>query len=163
MDALSITLRDFTPEDRPFLLSAIAALNDHERALHDTRLPGAEIAEAYFAKIHGKIATDHGSVVVAWNGEERVGYMACRIEDDDAPAETADSNLFGYISDVFVSQDMRGRDIAAILLAEAERRLRTHGVIRMRLGSLAMNHQAIRAYRKFGFGDYEVVLEKRIG
>ncbi len=163
MDALSIILRDFTPKDRPFLLSAIAALNDHERALHDTRLPGAEIAEAYFAKIAGAIATDHGSIVVAFDGDRRVGYMACRIESDDAVAETADSNVFGYVSDVFVTDDMRGRGIAAILLTEAERRLRPYGVTRLLLGSLAMNHQAIRAYRKFGFGDYEVVLEKRIG
>lgn len=162
MDALNVTLTDFTPEDRPFVLSAIAALNDHERALHDTRLPGNEIDEAYFAKIHGKIATDHGSIVVAFNGEQPVGYMACRIETDDAVAETADSNLFGYVSDVFVSADMRGRGIAAILLAEAERRLRPHGVTRLRLGSLANNDQAIRAYRKAGFNDYEVVLEKRL-
>jgi ribosomal protein S18 acetylase RimI-like enzyme len=162
VDALSITLRDFTPEDRPFLLSAIAALNDHERALHDTRLPGAEIAEVYFNKIHGKIATAHGCIVVAFDGDRRVGYMACRIEDDDAPAETADSNVFGYISDVFVVSEMRGQNIAAILVAEAERRVRPHGVTRLRLGSLANNAQAIRAYRKAGFGDYEVVLEKRL-
>jgi len=162
VDALTIILRDATPEDRPFLLSAIAALNDHERALHDTRLPGAEIAEAYFAKIHGKIATSHGCIVVAFDGDQRVGYMACRIEDDDAPAETPDSNVFGYISDVFVVAEMRGRGIAAILVAEAERRVRPHGVTRLRLGSLANNAQAIRAYRKAGFGDYEVVLEKRL-
>jgi ribosomal protein S18 acetylase RimI-like enzyme len=162
MDALNIVLRDFTSEDRPFLLDAIAALNDHERELHDTLLPGVEIAEAYFAKIHGKIATDHGCIVVAFNGEQRVGYMACRIEDDDAPCETADSNRFGYISDVFVVADMRGQNIAALLVAEAERRVRPHGVTRLRLGSLAANAQAIRAYRKAGFGDYEVVLEKRL-
>lgn len=162
MDTLSIVLRDATSEDRPFLLSAIAALNDHERALHDTRLPGDEIAEAYFEKIHGKIATDNGCIVVAFDGEQRVGYMACRIEHDDAPAETADSNVFGYISDVFVSAELRGRGIAALLVAEAERRLRPHGVTRLRLGSLAANAQAIRAYRKAGFADYEVVLEKRL-
>ncbi|MBM3619488.1 MAG: GNAT family N-acetyltransferase [Alphaproteobacteria bacterium] len=162
MGALSIVLRDATLEDRPFLLDAIAALNDHERALHDTRLPGAEIAEAYFNKIHGKIATDHGCIVVAFDGDQRVGYMACRIETDDAPAETADSNVFGYISDVFVVPALRGRDIAALLVAEAERRVRPHGVTRLRLGSLANNDQAIRAYRKAGFGDYEVVLEKRL-
>ncbi|MGE0425469.1 MAG: N-acetyltransferase family protein [Reyranellaceae bacterium] len=159
---MSIVLRDARPEDHPFLLGAIAALNDHERALHDTRLPGSEIAEAYFAKIHGKIATSHGCIVVALQGGQRVGYMACRIEHDDAPAETADSNVFGYISDVFVTQDMRGRGIAALLVAEAERRLRPHGITRLRLGSLANNAQAIRAYRKAGFADYEVVLEKRL-
>jgi ribosomal protein S18 acetylase RimI-like enzyme len=162
VDTLSIVLRDATPEDHPFLLSAIAALNDHERALHDTRLPGAEIGEAYFAKIHGKIATDRGCIVVAFAGEQRVGYMACRIEHDDAPAETADSNVFGYISDVFVVPELRGRNVAALLVAEAERRLKPHGVTRLRLGSLANNAQAIRAYRKAGFADYEVVLEKRI-
>ena len=89
MDTLSIVLRDATPEDHPLLLGATAARNDHERALHDTRLPGSEIAEVYFAKIHGKIATDHGCIVIAFKGEQRVGYMACRIEHDDAPAETA--------------------------------------------------------------------------
>jgi ribosomal protein S18 acetylase RimI-like enzyme len=162
VDPLSIVLRDATPEDRPFLLDAIAQLNDHERALHDTRLPGAEIAEMYFAKIHDAIATDHGGIVVAFHGDRRVGYMACRIETGGSVAETADSNVFGYVSDVFVSADLRGRDIAAILLAEAERRLRPHGVTRIRLSSLAMNHQAVRAYRKFGFADYEVTLEKRI-
>lgn len=157
MDALNIVLRDATPEDRPFLLSAIAALNDHERALHDTRLPGAAIAEAYFASIDGK-----GPIVLAIGADGPVGYMACRIETDDAPAETADSNVFGYISDVFVAPEARGRGIAGILVAEAERRLRPLGVTRLRLGSLAMNDQAIRAYRKAGFADYEVVLEKRL-
>ncbi|MBV9835533.1 MAG: GNAT family N-acetyltransferase [Alphaproteobacteria bacterium] len=162
MDALSIVLRDFTPEDHPFLLTAIAALNDHERTLHDTRLPGAEIAEVYFNKIHGKITTNRGCIVVAWNGDRRVGYMACRIEEDDAVAETVDSNVFGYISDVFVVAEMRGRAIAALLVAEAERRVRPHGVTRLRIGSLANNDQAIRAYRKAGYGDYEVLLEKRL-
>ena len=162
MDALNIALRDAAPEDHQFLLDAIAALNDHERALHDTRLPGAGIAEAYFAKISAAIATDHGSIVVALSGDRRVGYMACRIETDDAVAETADSNRFGYTSDVFVAADMRGRNIAALLVAEAERRLRPHGVTRLRLSSLANNDQAIRAYRKAGFAVYEVTLEKRL-
>lgn len=162
MDALNLKLRDATPEDRPWLLSAIAALNEHERALHDTRLPGVEIAEAYYAKIHGKIATDNGCIVMALSAGRPVGYMACRIGNADAPAETADSNVYGYISDIFVVAEMRGRGIAGILVAEAERRLRPLGVTRLRLGSLAMNDQAIRAYRKAGFADYEVVLEKRL-
>ncbi len=162
MDALNITLRDATPEDRRFLLDSIAALNDHERALHDTRLPGAEIAEAYLAKISAAIAADHGCIVVAFDGDRRVGYMACRIGTGDAVAEAADSNRFGYVSDVFVISDMRGRGIAALLVAEAERRLRPHGVTRLRLSSLANNDQAIRAYRKAGFNDYEVALEKRL-
>ena len=162
MDALSIVLRDATSADRPFLLDAIAALNDHERALHDTRLPGAEIAEAYFAKISAAITTDHGSIVVALSGDRRVGYMACRVGTGDAVAETADSNRFGYISDVFVTSDTRGRGIAALLVAEAERRLRPYGVTRLRLSSLTNNDQAIRAYRKAGFSDYEVTLEKRL-
>ena len=157
MDALSITLRDATPEDRPFLLGAIAALNDHERALHDTRLPGADIAAAYFATIDGK-----GPIVLAIGAEGPVGYMACRIETGHTPAETEDSNVFGYISDVFVAPEARGRGIAGILVAEAERRLRPFGITRLRLSSLAMNYSAIRAYRKAGFTDYEVVLEKRL-
>lgn len=163
MDALSPALRDATPADRAWLLEAVAALNDHERALHDTRLPGAAIAAAYLATIERAIVEQAGSIVLAVATDGPVGFLACRIGRGDTPAETADSNVFGYVSDVYVAPHTRGRGIAALLLAEAERRLRALGMTRMRLGSLTANAAAIRAYRKFGFADYEVTLEKRVG
>lgn len=162
MDALSPALRDATAADRAWLLEAVAALNDHERALHDTRRPGAAIAAAYLATIERAIDEDSGSIVLAVGPDGPVGYAAFRIERHDNPAETADSNVFGYVSDVYVAPAARGRGVAGLLLAEAERRLRALGVTRLRLSSLAANAAAIRAYRKAGFADYEVTLEKRV-
>ncbi|QQS13522.1 MAG: GNAT family N-acetyltransferase [Rhodospirillales bacterium] len=163
MDALRPALRDATAADRAWLLEAVAALNDHERALHDTRLPGAAMAAAYLATIERATVDQDGSIVLAVADDGPVGFIACRVERGDTPAETADSNVFGYVSDAYVAPAARGRGVAGLLLAEAERRLRALGVTRLRLGSLAANTAAIRAYRKAGFADYEVVLEKRVG
>jgi hypothetical protein len=41
-------------QDGAHLLKAVADEQDYERALHATRRPGAEIAEAYLAHIKGR-------------------------------------------------------------------------------------------------------------
>lgn len=57
---------------------------------------------------------------------------------------------------------LRGRGVVAHLLAAAEAHLRALGVRRIRIGVLAANASALRAYAKHGFEAYEVVMEKRV-
>jgi len=52
MDKLVIRLA--TPSDLPDLRQAVVELQDYERRLHVTRLPGEQIADAYVAWLHGK-------------------------------------------------------------------------------------------------------------
>jgi GNAT superfamily N-acetyltransferase len=158
----SETIRPAAAADRPWLIEAMAGISDHERALHDSRRPGSECAEAYLAQVEAAIAEHGGGILIATRGEMRLGCIAFHVAHDNNAAETPDSNVFGYVSDVFVTESERGRGLAARLLAEAERHFRAAGLRRMRLGSLAANTGAVRAYRKFGFDDYEVVLEKRL-
>jgi GNAT superfamily N-acetyltransferase len=157
------TIRPATASDRPWLVAAMAGISDHERTLHDSRRPGADCADAYLAQVEAAIAEHGGSILIATRGEARLGCIAFRVAHDDNAAETPDSNVFGYVSDVFVVEPERGRGLGGLLLAEAERYFRAAGLQRMRIGSLAANASAVRTYRKFGFADYEVVLEKRLG
>jgi len=157
-----VTIRPASAADRPWLVVAMAGINDHERTLHDSRRPGAACADAYLAQVEEAIAEHGGGILIAMNGNERVACIAFRTVHDDNAAETEDSNVFGYVSDLFVAEPARGQRLAGRLLAEAERHFRDAGLRRMRIGSLAANTAAVHAYIRFGFDAYEVVLEKRL-
>ncbi|HEX2889138.1 GNAT family N-acetyltransferase [Vineibacter terrae] len=156
------TIRRATGADRPWLITAMAGISDHERTLHDSRRPGADCADAYLAQIEAAIATRGGAILVAARGEERLGCIAFHVAREVNAAETPDSNVYGYVSDLYVAPAARRQGLASRLLAEAERHFRDAGLRRMRIGSLAANASAVGAYHRFGFEAYEVVLEKRL-
>ncbi len=156
-------IRLFRAEDRKDVIAAIADLQEVERALHDTRRPGSECAEAYFASLRERIEAGGGAILVAEIGGAFAGWAACFVVSDDNPAETPDSNVYGYISDVYVVPSQRGRRVSGDLLAAAERHLARGAVRRVRIGSLSANRPATAAYARNGFEPYEITFEKRIG
>jgi len=60
-----IIIRSAVDADEAQLLAAIADEQDYERALHDTRKPGAEIATAYLAYLRTSVARKQGCLLVA--------------------------------------------------------------------------------------------------
>jgi ribosomal protein S18 acetylase RimI-like enzyme len=91
-----------------------------------------------------------------------VGFLSGWVQQKNAIAETADSNRFGYVSDVWVMPVFRGRRIATQLLQAIEAYLAGFGITRLRIASLAMNASARRCYERAGFSAYEVVHVKVI-
>ena len=156
-----LSIRDAAPSDAPQISQAIELLQEYERELHDTRLPGAEIAESYLRWIASR-AAESGAMLVAETGGGFVGFVAGWIEQDDAIAETRDSNRFGYVSDICVLPGWRGRRIATRLLEAMEQRLAGFGISRLRINALANNMSARVSYERAGFGPYEVMYEKRL-
>ena len=59
---LEANIRLATDGDDGHLLKAVTDEQDYERALHDTRRPGVEIAESYLAHIKAKIAHNQGAL-----------------------------------------------------------------------------------------------------
>ncbi|MGK9233225.1 GNAT family N-acetyltransferase [Inquilinus limosus] len=158
-----VTVRPAKPGDRAALLAALVDMQEYERALHDTRRPGSETAQPYLDWLEGHAAERGGVILVAVSADgELAGFSAGWVQQDDLISETADSNRFGYVSDVYTAPAWRGRGIAGRLLAAIETHLRGAGVVRMRIGVLTNNDSAIRAYRKHGFDPYEMILEKRL-
>ena len=157
-----VTIRQARAADRPQLLRAVIELQDHERRLHATRLPGAEIADAYLAWIESR-AADSGAILIAEMDGGFAGFASGWIEQGDSIAETPDSNRFGLISDICVMPAYRSRRIAARLLDGLEEHLGAAGVTRLRIASLAMNRAARASYERAGFAPYEIFYEKPIG
>jgi ribosomal protein S18 acetylase RimI-like enzyme len=159
-----VTVRPATPADRPDLRAAVVELQDYERLLHATRLPGEQVADAYLDWMlrRAETAGAAGAVLVAESGGEFAGFVAGWIEETVNIAETPDSNRFGHISDLCVMPAFRGRRIATRLLDGIERHLRRAGITRLRINALAANTSARASYERAGFAPYEILHEKLI-
>jgi molybdenum cofactor cytidylyltransferase len=155
-------VRDARPDDQSNILAAIAELQDFERKLHDSRLPGADVAAAYYERLAAK-AQGSGAMLVAECDGVFAGFVVGWIEQADEICETPDSTQFGYVSDISVLEAFRGKGAAGALLAALEARLVAYGVTRLRLNFLSANHAAQSAYEKAGYAPYEVIYEKRVG
>jgi ribosomal protein S18 acetylase RimI-like enzyme len=159
MDGL--TIRAAARSDRLQLRRAMVELQDHESRLHPSRLPGDQIADAYLDWVQ-KRAAEQGAVLIAEIDGAFAGFVAGWIEEESHICETADSNRFGYVSDICVLPAFRGRRIASQLLDAVELRLRREGVTRVRLFTLAANRVARASYERSGYAAYEVVCEKSL-
>jgi GNAT superfamily N-acetyltransferase len=158
---LALHIRPATLADRSYLRQAVVELQEYERCLHTSRLPGEQIADVYLAWIESQ-TTANGALLVAEIEGQLVGFVAGWIEEEGAIAETQDSNRFAYVSDIFVSASYRGRRVSGRLLEEVERQLARPGIARLRIGTLAANTSAGQAYQRAGFSAYEIVYEKQI-
>ena len=95
-------------------------------------------------------AEEGGLVLVAEEHENFVGFAAGWIEHQESLAETADSNRFGYISDICVLSTYRGKRIASLLLEAIVTHFRSADIARVRIGVLSANQSATIAYERAG-------------
>jgi ribosomal protein S18 acetylase RimI-like enzyme len=161
MDGL--TIRAAAPGDREGLRAAVIELQEHERRLHDSRLPGEAMADSYLVWMLERAAAARGVVLVAEVGGAFAGFAAGWVEEGANLAETPDSNRYGLVSDLCVLPRWRGRGVAKRLVEALETELKRVGVTRVRLFALAANATARAAYERAGYALYEVVYEKRLG
>jgi ribosomal protein S18 acetylase RimI-like enzyme len=155
-------IRPYQPADYAGVLRSMHELQEHERGLHPSRRPAAEVAEAYLTRLLPRVTERSGAIFVAEASGAVIGFIACYIKDTESLIETREFSRYGYVSDLDIAAEWRGRGLARRLLAEAERHLARSGVTRLRIGVLAANIAAQRAYAKYGFAPYESELEKAI-
>jgi ribosomal protein S18 acetylase RimI-like enzyme len=155
-------IRPAIESDRKALRAAIVELQEHERRLSDTRLPGEAMADAYLAWMLER-AEAGGAVFVAEIDGAFAGFAAGWVEENTSLAETADTERYGFVSDLCVLPAFRRRGLAGLLIAALEAHLARAGVARVRLYVLAANEEARAAYERAGYAPYEVVYEKTVG
>jgi GNAT superfamily N-acetyltransferase len=114
---MDFVIRPYAPADDDWVLDCAVGLQEHERALHDTRLPGLPHSRAYLAMLRDVLADNHGIMLIAENaGGERLGLVAGHVVDEPWPMETRDSTRYGYVSDIFIKPEARGTGLAEALL-----------------------------------------------
>lgn len=155
---MALAIRPYREADRDVVLGFVHALQEAERAIHPSRLPGDEVTEAY-----GHSLFDRAEILVAEAGGAPVGFVAGWLAVDDDPLQSMDWRRHGWISDVFVAEPYRGRGIAQELLRSMSDRLQAQGATRLRICALANNAASIAAFRRFGFIPFEITFDQPLG
>jgi GNAT superfamily N-acetyltransferase len=157
------TIRKARAEDRAAILAFEEALQEHERTVDPSKLTAAEASELCLAEMEEGVAKLQGAVFIAELGDRPVGFAACWLDHDSDVTIDAAWRDFGYVSDIYLVPEARGRGIARRLYQAAEDHCAALGVKRMRIGAINRNPVAMRAHRKFGFEPLYTVFDKPIG
>jgi GNAT superfamily N-acetyltransferase len=119
---------------------------------------GVAIVRDYLTYLETECAAHNGCVIMAHCGEQGAGFVCVvatmRGESPDDPTP------FAWIEDIYVKPEHRGRGVAHLLMAGAERFARGEGAQVLRLGVLDGNARARRFYARHGFREYTHVLTK---
>lgn len=158
---MTLLLRPYAPADRRAAIALIHQLNMFEDAISGDRAKDLAAAEACLDLDLGKAATQGGAVILALDGTEVVGMMAFLI-DLPEPYLSAQVGKVAQIAELVVDERCRGQGIGTALLEEAERLARSLDVSRLRIGVIAGNGIARRAYERFGFRPAAIELSKEV-
>jgi ribosomal protein S18 acetylase RimI-like enzyme len=160
---MHFAIRPYAETDRRTVIDALTALQEHERAMHDTRRPGAGATEVYLDNLLEDLVAQSGAIFIAEADGKFAGLVTGLIETYEIVLETRDSSIYGYCSDIYVAPEFRGSGLAQMLLDVMERHLAAQAPItRFRISVLAVNRIACRAYERAGFVPYELMYERLV-
>ena len=156
------SIREYRPStDAAALRACFVELQEHERGIDPSLLPGEEIADRYLDRMLSRAAALEGRVFVAEAGGRPCGFV-CVWGTVSAEELDADPRPYAYVSDLVVSAPYRRRGVGRQLLVRAEEFARTIGAGRLRINVFAGNADAWRLYRACGFEDYIVQLQRSL-
>jgi GNAT superfamily N-acetyltransferase len=109
---MRIVIRPAARADRATLVGFLQQLQDAERAIHPSRLPGVAVADAYYETLTGRQA----DILIAESEGRPVGFVAGWLDEDPDPLQSDDWRRHGAISDLFVTSGHRGKGVGQRLL-----------------------------------------------
>lgn len=157
---MEITIKTATSEDLKHIQELNYMLFEKEYKEFDPTLNcewtfGNE-GESYFKK---RISEDDGCALVALDGERIVGYLVGGIEERGSYRTLP---VFAELENMLILDECRGKGVGSKLHNAFVEWCKSKGVGRMRVGASAQNTGGINFYRKNGFKDYDLILEKDI-
>jgi ribosomal protein S18 acetylase RimI-like enzyme len=136
-----VAIRRARPEDADVVARL---LRDFNQEYEDPAPPQAEMAERI------RVLLAHGDTVILLSGEPPVAIAVMRFRPGLwSPA------LEGYLAELYVVPDRRGRGIGRALMEEAIAVARAEGADTMELGTGEDDVAARRLYESLGFDNHE--------
>jgi ribosomal protein S18 acetylase RimI-like enzyme len=153
------SIMPFTEAHTDALVALVRELQTHEHAQFDRMKRPEEIGSWYVDALLEDCSKHDGEILLALDAGNIVGYVVylTNVSNED-PDETSYS--YAYVSELVVTEAVRGQGWGKHLLAECEQRCRKAGARWLRVHVLAGNQRAASVYRAFGFRDHLIELEK---
>jgi GNAT superfamily N-acetyltransferase len=157
---MSVAIRNADlARDRPAFLRFVFGSNTYESQFVSDRRLDDKFAAEHLDELFQRVAAKQGKVFVAEDEGSPVGWAVCHVDQHD-PFVVQDERTFGYVSELYVDEPMRGRHVGRALLKCCEDYFRSLGLKTVLIGALSGNVRAIYAYRAAGYADYAVNLRK---
>jgi GNAT superfamily N-acetyltransferase len=148
------------PDDKPAILGFIMGLQYFEKAIEPDRRIDDAVAEEFYADIVDRVVKKNGRILIAERTDGTAIGWAAVYEDKNEIYVEADERTLGYIAELYVVEEMRGRGVGRALIAACERWSKERGHKLLTIGALARNTRAQAVYRDSGFDDYATLLRK---
>lgn len=109
--------------------------------------------DGYFAYVTEEVQKHNGKIFLSEHCGNIVGLVVCKIFQGGGESEyTTSCPKVGFISDLVVTEHMRGKRIGHWLLREANDYFKQNGCEYTQLEVFAPNAEAFALYKKLGFG-----------
>ncbi|BAY65621.1 GCN5-related N-acetyltransferase [Calothrix brevissima NIES-22] len=158
------TIRTFTHQDHPNVAKLMEQLQNYERQLHPSRASGNVVGNKHLAYLVKIVQQQNGQIYVAESNQEIIGFIVCFVEElEEGDLHIVENERrYGYISDLYVSPEIRGKSVGAALMAMAEKHFLDLELEVVRLSLLHNNEAAASFYQRVGYQPYELVYEKKL-
>ena len=150
------------PADEPAILSFITGLQDFEAAFEPNRRRDPAFAADHWRDAQHRCAQKHGIMLIAEEAGKAVGW-AFAYEEHGELFITEPERRHGFLAEIFVMPDARGKGLGRALIAACEDWARGRGHQLLTIGVLANNARAIRAYEGAGYAPYTLMLRRYLG
>ena len=140
------------PAQSDLLGDFICALEPFEEKVEDR-------GDLYKKFISGHISSDDGNVFIAEEDGRFAGYLLAYIEENIPIFKEKE---YGYISDLYVVPEFRGKKVSSALKDKAESWFVSKGMNHLVLKMRPQNKKAHDIYRSWGFKDYHLELRKEL-
>ena len=155
------------PADEPAILSFINGLQDYEAAFEPNRRRDSDFAADHWRDAQHRCAEKHGIMLIAEDfapevGAKPVGW-AFAYEEHGELFITEPERRHGFLAEIFVMPEARGKGLGRALIAACEDWARGRGHQLLTIGVLAKNARAVRAYEGAGYAPYTVMMRRYLG
>lgn len=161
---MSIEIEEFTAEYTEAAKDLLAELQAHIAAL-DKRgviVLKENFRDDYFKFVTEEVNKHSGKIFVAVMNRCAVGIVICKIFQGGGEEDiTTTCPKVGFISDLVVTKNERGKGIGKALLTHAEKFFKDSGCEYTQLEVFAPNTQAFELYKKSGFEPLCVYMSKK--
>jgi ribosomal protein S18 acetylase RimI-like enzyme len=157
---MTVNIRDADlARDKQALMRFLMGSNRFESQWERDRRLDAEFPEEYLSQLVERARSKQGRLFVADQAGSVIGWAMCFLDEHDTFVEREERSI-GYVAEMYVEEEQRGRHIGRTLLKACEDHFRALGVKSVLISALSPNVRALNAYRAAGYSDYAVNLRK---
>lgn len=115
-----------------------------------------ELGIKYFTK---NITSDDGLVLIAMEKDIPIGYLVAEINEVN---DYRNINKISELDNMWVDEKYRSKGVGKELINTYENWSKEKGILRTRVIASSKNNKAIDFYKREGFEEYDLILEKEL-